>query len=233
MLPNYRLAPESSGNDILEDLADFWTWVHGGGLAGYLASQKLSIELDFDRLLVSGDSAGGYMALQSGLTRPKGEIKALLAQYPMTDILRRTIADKVVGMDIPPRSFVDDFIATMKPGDIISSATPPERLQLSFALAAHGRYEEFFGKGKHLWPITAVEGAKSLPPTLIIHGEQDTAVSIEDSRSFVKKVGELLPGTEVRLEVRDGEHGFDAAMKEDEETWLKEGLKWLEEKWLA
>lgn len=24
--PNYRLLPEHNGNDIQEDLADFWTW---------------------------------------------------------------------------------------------------------------------------------------------------------------------------------------------------------------
>jgi hypothetical protein len=29
------------------------------------------------------------------------------------------------------------------------------------------------------------------------------------------------------------EHGFDVGMKEDEEEWLREGLGWVEGKWLG
>ena len=86
--PNYRLTPEHTGAEILEDLADFWRWLQDGGLISYLASQNVDVELDFDHILASGDSAGGYLALMSGLLQPKGSIKAILAQYPMTDELR-------------------------------------------------------------------------------------------------------------------------------------------------
>ena len=59
----------------------------------------------------------------------------------------------------------------------------------------------------------------------------DTAVSIEDSKAFVAKC-EAIGGLEVRLKIVEGEdHGFDTQAKEDEIPWLKEGLKWIEEKW--
>jgi acetyl esterase/lipase len=38
------------------------------------------------RVLVQGESAGGYMAMQSALTQPAGTIKAVLVIYPMLDM---------------------------------------------------------------------------------------------------------------------------------------------------
>ncbi|KAF2676810.1 alpha/beta-hydrolase [Lentithecium fluviatile CBS 122367] len=236
VLPNYRLTPEHTGNDILEDLTDFWAWFNGGGVEKFLASQNISAELDYDRVLASGDSAGGYMAIQLGLTRPKGEIKAVLAQYPMTTFARRKPDTAGLGGELPPpTSFIDEHMASVQPGAVISSAVPPARSNLSLALDAHGRFNDYFGTGRRLWPITAIEDAKHMPPTYIIHGEQDRAVVVGDTKAFVKKAEELLPGVEVRLDVRDDnrDHGFDIDMKEDEEPWLKESLKWVEERWLA
>jgi acetyl esterase/lipase len=231
VLPNYRLAPEHTGNDILEDLTDFWAWFNSGGVDKYLTSQSITAELDYDHVLASGESAGGYMAIQSGLTRPKGEIKAILAQYPMTNYLRST-PDK----DTPPSSIIDEHLAAVRPASVLSS-TPlmPARFQLAAALSAHGRYNDYLGTGKHLWPITAIEDAKYLPPTYIIHGEQDSIVAAVDSKDFVKKAQAILPDAELRLDIRSGDcgHGFDVGSKEDEEEWLQKSLKWVEEKWLA
>ncbi|KAF1963860.1 alpha/beta-hydrolase [Byssothecium circinans] len=239
VLPNYRLVPEATGNDILGDLADFWTWFRGHGVERYLASQSSHVELDYEHVLASGDSAGGYMALQSGLTLPKGEIKVVLAQYPMTNYARRSPTDMPLGKRAPPHSFLNEYIASMTPGYITSSSNPstePQRGELSRALNAYNRFNEFFGLGKHLWPITTIESAHHLPPTTIFHGSDDTLVPVEDSKVFVDKVRglEKFKDTELRLVVREGkEHGFDIDMKEDEEAWRKEELQWIERKWLA
>lgn len=62
---------------------------------------------------------------------------------------------------------------------------------------------------------------------------EDAAVSIEDSKAFVAKC-ESIGGLEVKLKVLEGkDHGFDTQAKENEEPWLKEGLRWVEEKWLS
>ncbi|KAF2850391.1 alpha/beta-hydrolase [Plenodomus tracheiphilus IPT5] len=233
VLPNYRLVPEHSGADILSDLDDFWTWFHSDKLSSFLKSQGVVANLDYDHVLVSGDSAGGYMTLMSGLTQPKGSIKALLAQYPMTDSLRRDPTAELYGQPTPPPTVVDKYTAGIKPGTVISSAVPPARMDISYALSAYGRYLEFFGSDKSMWPLYLVETKDYLPPTWIVHGDADTAVSIEDSRAFVNKARKL-GGAEVELVVRPGEeHGFDAAVKEVEEEWLKEGLRWVEDKWLG
>ncbi|KAJ4357666.1 uncharacterized protein N0V89_002242 [Didymosphaeria variabile] len=237
VLPNYRLSPEASGADILDDLADFWTWFYDKGVDTYFASQNIHLDLDYKRLLVSGDSAGGYMALQSGLTRPKGEIKAVLAQYPMTNHARRSPADTMLGMQVPSTDWLDKKLATLiKPGAIISSANPltTDRFALSMALNGHGRFNEFFGEGKRLWPITAVEDVESLPPTTIFHATGDSAVDFQDSVDFVEKARSAIPDLHIRLAyAKEGDHGFDTALKEKEEPWLKQELEWVESQWLA
>jgi acetyl esterase/lipase len=236
VLPNYRLTPEASGADILEDLADFWSWFNDKSVDKYLASQDVNVALDYEHLLVSGESAGGYMALQSGLTRPEGEIKAILAQYPMTIDCRRSPEHLTMGMKPPSREWLDEKLATLKPGAIVSSVHPftTDRSALPMALNAHGRFNEFFGEGKGLWPITAVDAVKSLPPTTIFHSAGDSVVKFQHSVDFVEKTRRVVPDVDIRLAYgKDGDHGFDVALKEDEEPWLKEELEWVESKWLS
>ncbi|KAF2478202.1 alpha/beta-hydrolase [Lindgomyces ingoldianus] len=233
IMPNYRLLPEHSGKDILEDLSDFWTWFQTS-FPTYLSSKDPTISPDFNHLLVTGESAGGYLVFQSALTTPKNFIKACIAQYPMTNTpcLSKGSIPTIFG-PLPPPSLIDDHLSTITPGTTITSAIPPTRIPLSFALFAHGRYEEFFGKGKELWPITAVEGAAFFPPSFIIHGTEDEAVSVEDSKAFVEKVESVVEGAEMRLATRPGNHGFDVQLREEDEGWLKEGLAWVEVAWLA
>lgn len=57
--PNYRLLPEATGEDILEDIYDFWTWLQGDSLshavkdAGYPRIKPAT-----DKTLIVGESAG-------------------------------------------------------------------------------------------------------------------------------------------------------------------------------
>jgi acetyl esterase/lipase len=207
----------------------------------FLSSKDHGLTLDYEKVLVTGDSAGGYMALMSALTQPPSSaIKAVLAQYPMTNYLRCTPSETFMGRPSPKESELDEHLASMKPGALVSSAFPPERTNISYPMAAYGRYLDYFGKDEIMWPIGLVGDAgkdgewRKLPPTWIIHGDADTAVDVEDSRTFVEKCRRVMDEeVEVRLELREGmEHGFDIEMKEDEEEWLKNGLVWLEGKWL-
>lgn len=237
VLPNYRLVPEASAADILEDLADFWAWLNDKGVDKFLASQGVDINLDYEHLFVSGESAGGWLAFHSAFTRPKGEIKAILVQYPVTQPLRRSSEDLAWGQQIQPKKWLDEKLAALiKPGAVVSSANPylTDRLGLFFALNAHGRFDEFFGVGKHLWPITAVENFEFLPPTTIFHAAGDSVVRFQNSMDFVEKVQTIIPDVDIRLAYAgEGDHGFDGALKEDEEPWLKVELEWVESRWLA
>ncbi|KAF2257688.1 alpha/beta-hydrolase [Lojkania enalia] len=229
ILPNYRLIPEHTGHDILEDLNDLWKWFNTS-LTPYVASKEPSIILDFDHLLVTGDSAGGYMALQSAMTLPKSTIKAVLAKYPMTDIL---CGDLDAIQDPPPVSLIDEHMASVVPGTVVSCAVPPARGDLSTALRFYRRWQTFLGTGKELLPINRVEDATFFPPTYIMHGKDDTLVFCEDSQKFVRKLERVVPGVKVNLATWNGGHGFDVGLYEDDLPGLGKGLKWVERVWLG
>ena len=221
----------------MDDLHDFWRWF-SADMSPYISTQQPEIALDFDRVLVSGDSAGGLLAFQSAIFSPAGKIKALLCQYPMSTYLNRRPQEQLFDGTYPPGpEIIDEHLRSVGPDTVVSSSIPWDRFRLSYALAAHGRWLLCYGTDKKLLPITAVEEATHFPPTWISHGSEDTAVSVEDSKRFVKKVGDLL-GDRVRANMRltivDGaDHGFDMDLKEEETPWLKVGLKWVQEKWLA
>lgn len=234
ILPNYRLTPEHTGAEILSDLSDFWTWFNAHSPSTYLAPKHADLDLDYSKVLVSGDSAGGYMALMSALLHRSDGMKAVLAQYPMTNYLRKEKMEMLFGQPAPPESTIEKYLSEVKPGGVISSAIPPARSDLSYALVAYGKYLEYFGEDNKLWPIGLISEAKEMPPTWIIHGEADTSVEIGDSLKFVEEWTAKEVRGEVKLSVVPGmEHGFDDAMKEDEEEWLREGLGWVEGKWLV
>ncbi|KAF2746800.1 alpha/beta-hydrolase [Sporormia fimetaria CBS 119925] len=237
VMPNYRFIPESSGTDIMHDVADFWAW-YRKDLPAYVDSISPGTQLDLGKLSVMGDSAGGLLALQTAIMMPKGDVKCVLGQYPMTNYLRRKPGPLPDGSPDPGPQVIDEHLANMRPGEVVSSAIPWDRFPISFTLAAYDRWREFYGYDENLYPIGFIKKTTYLPPTLIFHGEQDSAVSVEDSRTFVEKCQEVLDkeaAKDVRLVVVQGEHGFDVTENkyEEEEDWLREGLKWVEEKWLA
>jgi len=233
ILPNYRLTPESPGSAILEDLSDFWKWFHSGAVSTFLSSQGHDLDLDFSRVLATGDSAGGYMALMSALTQPKGSINAVLAQYPMTSPLTCEPAATFFGMPAPGPEVAEQHISSMTSDAVISSVVPPARMALSYSLVAYGHYLKHFGDDAKLWPVGLIGEAKSMPPTWIVHGDADVAVDIGGSRKFAEVWEKGGVEGEVRMHVEGGaNHGFDIATKESEAGWLREGLEWIEGCWL-
>jgi acetyl esterase/lipase len=59
--PYYRFLPEATRVEILEDVDDFWKWLHSGKIKTLLGPQNL--ELDLDRVLGAGYSAGGLLSI--------------------------------------------------------------------------------------------------------------------------------------------------------------------------
>ncbi|KAH6089888.1 hypothetical protein HBI65_169100 [Parastagonospora nodorum] len=232
ILPNYRLTPENSGSDILTDIADFHTWFRET-LPSYLFTKNPSVELDFAHVLVHGDSAGGWCALQSILAQPQGTFTACFLQYPVTSAFPTSPDDILMGQSIPPKSTLDAFIASIPPGSITSSAMPPARAWLAPMLRAHGRWEEFFGEGKHVMPDTAVTDAGFWVPMWIVHGRDDSVVSVEWTEKFVERVRGRFPHVRVEVVSPEGDHGFDAELCEEDVGWLGELLKGVEGGWLG
>lgn len=162
----------------------------------------------------------------------------------MTDYLRRKSDAAYNGPGQRPESaaIVDEHVKHIIPGTVISSAIPRARTALSYAMSTYGRWLEFYGEDKSLLPISSVERVRWFPSTLIIHGDADDVVDIEDSKVFVKKLKEVLgdEGKEVAnnvvlVPVMGVGHGFDTTcgLMEEDAVWLRVWLKWVEDKWLA
>ncbi|KAF5016227.1 hypothetical protein F66182_12161, partial [Fusarium sp. NRRL 66182] len=83
--PDYRLLPESTGVDIIDDLEDFSKWVHNV-LPQKISELSSNITLDVDNIMAVGESAGGYLALQSALLFSQSRISAVICQYGVLDV---------------------------------------------------------------------------------------------------------------------------------------------------
>lgn len=234
ILPNYRLVPEARGDDLLADVASFHAWFTTA-LPAFLAARAPALALDYARVLVSGESAGAWLALQSVLTLPRAAFAACLLQYPVLSSIATAPADVICGEPIPGAAALDAFLAgvAVDGSAVVSSAEPPLRSAVAPMLRAHGRWAEFFGDAPHLMPMTAVEGAAFWVPTYVVHGRGDTNVPVEATRRFADKVRARFPGTRVVVETPEGDHGFDGDAMEGDEgcEWLGRLMRGVEESW--
>lgn len=170
---DYRLAPETKLEGILEDLKDAHAWVVKNG-------EKL-FSADASRLAVVGNSAGGYLTLMSGFVlqpRPK----ALVSFYGYGDIAG------------PWYSKPDEFYRT-KPlvteQDALASLQKGWRGRFYLYCRQNGLWpkevsgydpEKEPAKFERYCPERNVDAA--YPPTLLLHGDQDTDVPVSLSRSM-------------------------------------------------
>ncbi|KAI9726543.1 MAG: hypothetical protein M1834_008985 [Cirrosporium novae-zelandiae] len=248
--PNHRLLPESTPAEILSDLSSFWTWVLHS-LPTYLSTLPYypALMVSLENILCVGESAGGFLGVHSGLSLPKGTIGAMALSYPMLDLRDAWFVAKPVEGEVGRHPFgaptldpglIDGYLAKGREaraaGKIITSVTPPARTDFLIALLQHGWFCEIFGEGEELYPIDRVQveskKGKRLPPMLILHGKEDSAVPVKGSERFLKTVRECMEGVEVRLVVREGDHGFDTGLGGGEE-WLRRELEWVRRVWLG
>lgn len=237
VLPNYRFVPESSGTDILDDIRDFWAWADYH-LTDFVQSVAPGVKIDLDKLLVSGDSSGGWHALHSVFELPEDRIKALLLLYPMTKKWCKSKEQlRKWGRPAPDEDVIDRHLAQLVEGTVVFGDQRLLREELADAFSANEhRWHQAFGTDQRLHPVERLRERSSFPPCLILHGDADTAVKLKDCEDFVERVGEVMGKAtrdEVHLVVREGEgHGFEIEMAEDDEPWLVDELSRLERVWL-
>ena len=192
--------------------------------------------MDMNKILVIGDSAGGWAAIQSALVQPRGHIKALIALYPQVDMrddhFTRKYEKSLFHQPMLPSSIVDDHLAATAKDAVVSSATPMDRIELACSIVQNGRMLEFLGDDPGLFPIEAVEKVGWFPPILILHGIEDTAVPTVGSKRFVEALKKSCPRTPVRLTLRPGDHGFDEGVTLETE-WFKPDVRFVVEHWLG
>ncbi|KAI4718596.1 alpha/beta-hydrolase [Aureobasidium sp. EXF-10727] len=231
--PNYRLLPEANGREVLDDIADFWSWVKTS-LPAEVGTMARGVEVDVSNVLVAGESAGGYLAIQSALLFPDAGIKAAISQYGMLDNKIAHFSQKgekyMAGAPQQPESEIDDYLRDMKKGAVRTETHPWELWLFICATVQAGRYLQFLGDGNGVHAIDNLETTKSIPACWVIHGKEDSLVPIEASNNFVDKLKQTHPDTPLRYTIQPGEHGFDGAVTMDAD-WVKEGCAWLEQYW--
>jgi acetyl esterase/lipase len=150
--------------------------------------------VDADKMGITGASAGGHLCLTIATQGAPGNSNA------KDPVDRESSAVRAVACFFPPT----DFLNYGRPGeDAVGVGTLKD-----FKAAFGPRSDTPEGRqvlGKEISPIYYV--TSNLPPTLIIHGDADKLVPIQQSESFVKRAQES--GANAKLIVKEGkQHGW-------------------------
>ena len=155
-------------------------------------AQKWSV--DPDHLGISGGSAGGHLSLTIGTQGGPGKPDA------KDPIDRESSAVQAVACFFPPT----DFLNYGAPGENAVGIGTLKNFKAAFGPRSdtpEGREE----LGKEISPIYFITA--HLPPTLIIHGDADKLVPIQQAESFVQRATEA--GAIAKLVVKPGAgHGW-------------------------
>lgn len=147
-----------------------------------------------DKLGISGGSAGGHLSLTMAVHGGPGKADA------KDPIDRESSAIQAVACLYPPT----DFLNYGKPGEDAVGVGTLKNYKGAFGAESdtpEGRQR----LGKEVSPIYYV--TPQLPPTLIIHGDADTLVPIQQSQTFVERATAV--GATARLVVKPGAgHGW-------------------------
>ncbi|KAF5700550.1 alpha beta hydrolase fold-3 [Fusarium mundagurra] len=248
---DYRLLPESNGVQILEDIDDVWSWVQSSLDKAIEAMTNGKSRADLQRVLVSGESAGGkplhckyrhnanndqliggYLALQLTLRHPTA-FRAVIASYPLID-MRSDHFCKAYHKQMGQYPQIDYELVSQHLEELPDGTQPTIRgiSNLPIAMVQHGVYTSFLGEQRSFFPLEQLEDnpqlALELPFIWLHHGNKDSEVPIEGSRKFVAKLRELNPKAKLRYTELDGaEHGFWSEINLIQSGEWEEGVKVL------
>ena len=180
--------------------------------------------IDPDRIGITGGSAGGHLSLMQGtagtlgdpkakdpVDRTSSRVQAVACFFPPTDFLN--YGEK--GKDAIGRGTLAAFKAPFDFKIYDPKTRTLERITDEAKIVEIGRT---------ISPITHV--SKDDPPTLIIHGDKDFLVPIQQAESFVAKMKEA--GAVAELVVRkDAAHGWKGIEKDRQlfADWFDKHLK--------
>ncbi|OKL61216.1 hypothetical protein UA08_03379 [Talaromyces atroroseus] len=244
---NYRMMPESTAVEVLSDIDDWWRWLHSSDSANLLAALPTPIELDLDRVITTGESAGGLLSVYLAMTYPE-DIRAATAGYPMFNQDGPVETDQTPALAPQiPESALLELQKTINAGNTVSSDDSDLRMALfhSFfrtkALLFKCYDRDSLASPVHrerLYQLQRLEQPDTKLPLgglVILHGAQDPVVPVTLSERFVNAAREKLRGRQgadnIVLSIQEGVHGFDNTFS-IEEPWLKEALATAISRWL-
>jgi acetyl esterase/lipase len=203
---DYRLIPEAKLPDVIEDLKDAFDWIRTSGPELFNA--------DPSKLVVSGGSAGGYLALMSGFAvNPPptaivsfwgfGDIDGKWTTTPNEAFLKSPLIS-----DEDAWALVGDRVLTN-----VNKETGPGRWKFFIYLKQQGSWAKVAtgydpqterDKFTPFCPIRNISA--NYPPTLFVHGTADIDVPYDKSVEMASELQRL--GRPHRLiTLKDGRHG--------------------------
>lgn len=184
--PDYRLMPEASGADVLDDVETFWTWLHHD--LPQLAENWRG-RPDLDAILCCGQSCGGLLAVHSPLIYPEALIKAVISiSAPLFGKVPYFTVPKpkpIMGMTLlPPRQAearIRAYIRSMPPGAVRTQGDAKAMWELITCVVQQGWLPKLITRRSddRLDLLREIERKKQLPAFWGIHGQQDSV-----ARSF-------------------------------------------------
>jgi acetyl esterase/lipase len=208
---DYRLAPETKLQDLLEDVKDAHKWI--------LAKGPQLFRADPSRVVVSGGSAGGYLTLMAGIClNPKP--KALAAFYGYGDIDGPWYSQPDAFYSKQPAVKKEDAYAAVGSSPVSSPPTNSNRGRFYLYCRQNGLWpKEVTGHDPakepgFFTPFCPVRNVtKAYPPTILLHGNKDTDVPYHESVDMAAAL--QRGGVEHEfITVDGGGHGFDRAMQD-------------------
>jgi len=214
---DYRLAPETKIPGIVSDVRDALLWVREKG------AEKIGV--DPDRMGVIGHSAGGYLTLMSG-TLVDPPPKALVSFYGYGNIVGDWYSKPDPFYSQQPSVGREEALASVGTTPIATdknASKPNNRSRFYLYCRQQGLWPELVGgvspdrDPDFFSPYCPVKNVSTdYPPTLLIHGDKDTDVPVDQSLEMAEALEKAgVPFEKMILEERG--HGFDGKGIEKDE----------------
>ncbi|NQU86952.1 MAG: alpha/beta hydrolase [Mariniphaga sp.] len=197
---DYRLAPETKLDEILNDVSDVVAWIRKNGLSEF--------KIDTNKIAVVGGSAGGYLALSTGFKKEKAP-NAIIAISSPTGFSTANI--KMGDLSILNQPGPYDIVTD----SIVSYGDYDRRMTLWRFLGRNNlALYEIFGfdpsrnndKLEKFRLTTNIDS--SYPPTLLIHAKNDRLVDLQEAKNFY----EFLNKKEITTELYIVENGHSSEL---------------------
>jgi acetyl esterase/lipase len=189
----YRMSGTSPAPAAVQDARCALRWVY---------RNAKQFHLDSSRIIVTGHSAGGHLALMAGMLQ---DSDGLDANCP---------ADPTAG-DVPMK--VAAVVDWYGPTDVLDVLQGPNKQ--TYAVAWLGSQMDKEAQAKRVSPISYIR--QGLPPILILHGDQDPTVPYSESVHLHKLLDAARQPNELYT-VAGGKHGMfgkDADESAYEDIW--------------
>lgn len=208
---DYRLAPETKLEEIVQDVRDAIVWIKTRTSEWY--------DMDTERLFLMGSSAGGYLSVLLG-TMPDIKPLGIISIYGYGDILGDWYSQP--SAFYLKKKLVDLNTAQQFVGKYGTTDGSADRFIYYLHCRQHGNWVENISglsriedldRLKMLNPIDTMDA--SFPPTIFVHGDCDTDVPYEQSVLMHKRLKSLGVKTEL-VTITNADHGFDKDFAKDE-----------------